>query len=74
MLAGLHEGRLQVAFLERPRTVVLRGLRFEELMRDPLRLAVALNHPFARRRVVALADAVREPFIAYSRKDYPDEL
>ncbi|MBI3417108.1 MAG: LysR family transcriptional regulator [Verrucomicrobia bacterium] len=72
MLAGLHEGRLQIAFLVRPRAAALRGLRFEELMRDPLRLAVAPNHPFARRRVVALADAVREPFIAYSRKDYPD--
>ncbi|MBI2947682.1 MAG: LysR family transcriptional regulator [Verrucomicrobia bacterium] len=72
MLAGLHEGRLQLAFLERPRTAVLRGLRFEELMRDPLRLAVAPHHPLARRRGVALADAVREPFIAYSPKDYPD--
>jgi DNA-binding transcriptional LysR family regulator len=72
MLAGLHAGRLQIAFLVRPRTAVLRGLRFEELMRDPLRLAVAPNHPLAQRRVVALADAVREPFIAYSRKDYPD--
>ena len=72
MLAGLHEGRLQIAFLVRLRTAVLRGLRFEELMRDPLRLAVAPNHPLARQRVVALADAVREPFIAYSREDYPD--
>ena len=72
MLAGLHEGRLQIAFLEHPRAAVLRGLRFDELMRDPMRLAVAPNHPLAGRRVVALADAVREPFIAYSRKDYPD--
>lgn len=72
MLTALHEGRLQLAFLERQRTAVLRGLRFEELMRDPLRLAVAPHHPLARRRVVALADAVREPFIAYSPKDYPD--
>ncbi len=72
MLAGLHEGRLQLAFLVRPRAATLRGLRFEELLRDPLRLAVAPHHPLARRRAVVLADAVREPFIAYSRKDYPD--
>jgi DNA-binding transcriptional LysR family regulator len=72
MLAGLHEGRLQIAFLVRLRTAVLRGLRFEELIREPLRLAVAPNHPLVRRRVVTLADAAREPFIAYSRKDYPD--
>lgn len=72
MLSGLHEGRLRLAFVVRPRTAVLRGLRFEELLRDPLRLAVAPNHPLARRRVVALADTVREPFIAYNLKDYPD--
>ncbi len=72
MLAGLREGRLQIAFLVRPRAAVLRELRFEELMRDPLRLAVALNHPLARRRVVTLAEIAREPLIAYSRKDYPD--
>ncbi len=72
MLAGLREGRLQLAFLVRPRTGVLRGLRFEELTRDSLRLALAPHHALARRRVVMLADAAREPFFVYSRKDYPD--
>lgn len=72
MLAGLHAGRLQLAFLVRPRAAALRGLRFEELMQDPLRLAVAPQHRFARRRVVALTDAQGEPFIAYNRRDYPD--
>lgn len=72
IMAGLREGRLQLAFLERPRAAVMRELRFDELLRDPLRLAVAPHHPLARRRVVALADAVREPFIAYSSKDFPD--
>jgi len=41
-------------------------------MQDPLRLAVAPQHRFARRRVVALTDAQGEPFIAYHRRDYPD--
>ncbi len=72
MLTGLHEGRLQLAFLVRPRAAALRELRFKELLRDPLRLAVAPHHPLARHRAVALADAVREPFIVYSSKDYPD--
>lgn len=72
MLAGLREGRLQVAFMERQRASVLRGLRFEELLRDPVRLAVAHHHPLARRRAVTLADALREPFIAYNASDYPD--
>jgi LysR family transcriptional regulator, benzoate and cis,cis-muconate-responsive activator of ben and cat genes len=72
MLAGLRAGKLQIAFLVRPTTAMLRGLRFEELMRDPLRLAVALKHPLARRCRVTLAEAAQEPFIAYSRKDYPE--
>ena len=72
MLAGLREGRLQIAFLVRPRPAAMRGLRFTELTRDPLRLAVAPKHPFARRRSVTLADAAREPFIVYNRKEYPD--
>jgi DNA-binding transcriptional LysR family regulator len=72
MLAGLQEDRLQLAFLVRPGPAMLRGLRFEELTRDPLRLAVVPKHPLARRRTVTLEDAAREPFIAYSRRDYPE--
>ena len=72
MLAGLREGKVNVALTVRPAVGALRGLRFEELTREPLRLAVAPMHPLARRRAVSLNDAAREPFIAYSRKDYPD--
>jgi DNA-binding transcriptional LysR family regulator len=72
MLAGLRAGKLQIALLVRPTAAMGRGLRFEGLTRDPLRLALAPKHPLARKRVVTLAEAVREPFIAYSRKDYPE--
>lgn len=72
MVAGLREGKLHLAFMVRPARGALRGLRFEEMMREPVRLAVAPDHPLARRRAVRLADAVREPFVAYSRDDYPD--
>ena len=72
MLAGLQAGRLQIAFLVRPTPAMLRGLRFEELARDPLCLAVALEHPLARQRTVTLAEAAREPLVAYSRKEYPE--
>ena len=57
MLAGLREDELQLAFVARPTSAMLRGLRFEELTRDPVCLAVAVNHPLARRRTVTLADA-----------------
>ncbi|HLP78691.1 MAG TPA: LysR substrate-binding domain-containing protein [Candidatus Paceibacterota bacterium] len=72
-LLGLREGTLQLAFVVRPRKAsALNKLKFEELSRDPMRLAVSPNHPLARRGVVSLADAAREPFVVYSRKDYPD--
>jgi DNA-binding transcriptional LysR family regulator len=71
MLAGLREGKLQIAFIVK-QPALLRGLHFEELARDAFRLAVAPKHPLAGRRAVKLAEAAREPLITYSRKDYPD--
>jgi len=72
MLAGLREGKLQIAFVARPTPAMLRGLRFEELARDPICLAVSPKHRLARQRSVTLEEAAREPIIAYSRKDYPE--
>jgi DNA-binding transcriptional LysR family regulator len=72
MLGGLREGKLQIAFVVRLTSALLRGLRFEELARDSLCLAVAPKHPLAGRRTVTLAEAAREPLITYTRKDYPD--
>src|SRR2546428_351775 len=36
MLAGLREGKLQIAFMVRPTAAMLRGLYFEELARDAI--------------------------------------
>jgi LysR family transcriptional regulator, benzoate and cis,cis-muconate-responsive activator of ben and cat genes len=72
MLAGLREGTLQIAFLVHLSRALLRGLRFEELLRDPLCVAVPPKHPLATRRRVTAADAAAEPLVTYSRKEYPD--
>jgi DNA-binding transcriptional LysR family regulator len=72
MLAGLREGKLQIALVVSLTPAMLRGLRFEELARDSMCLAVAPKHPLARRRTVTLAEVAREPLITYSRKDYPE--
>lgn len=72
MLAGLREGKIQIAFIPRPAPTTLRGFRFEELVREFICLAVAPKHPLAGRRTVTVAEAAREPLITYSRKDYPD--
>jgi DNA-binding transcriptional LysR family regulator len=72
MLAGLREEKLHVALMVAPSVRQLRGLRFHELARYPLCVAVAPRHPFAKRRVIRLEDIADEPFIGYSRAGYPE--
>jgi DNA-binding transcriptional LysR family regulator len=69
---GIHDGRRQLALIARPpKASSLRDVRYEELFHERVCLAVAPNHPFARRRSVPLTDAVCEPFIALTREGYP---
>lgn len=72
MLAGVRENRLAIAFLVRPSRRLMRGLRFEELAQDTMCLAVAPNHPLAELRSVPVAQAAREPLVAFGRSDYPE--
>ena len=55
-----------------PKPGALRGLRFQELSREHIRLAVSPKHPLARRRVISLEDAAREPLIGLIHEDFPD--
>jgi DNA-binding transcriptional LysR family regulator len=72
MLTQLREGKLELALMVKPGRAMLRELNFEELLRDNMCVAVARNHPLARRRAASLAEVAREPLIALSRKEYPD--
>jgi DNA-binding transcriptional LysR family regulator len=73
IVTGLRDGRLQLALVIRPsKRAQLRDLRFEELVREGVRLAVPADHPFAGRRSVSLADAAKEPFVGLTREDFPD--
>ncbi len=72
MLTGLHEGRLQLAFLVRPTRAMLRGLHFEELARDHMRLAVGKNHPLATLRSISATQIKDHSLMAYSRREYPE--
>src|SRR5256886_16315267 len=74
MLAGLREGKLQIAFVVRLTPALLPGLRFEELVRDSICITFAPKHSLAGRRTVTLAEVAREPLITYSRQDYHDAL
>jgi DNA-binding transcriptional LysR family regulator len=49
-----------------------RGLRFEELARYAMCVAVAPKHPLAKARFISFGQVAHEPLIAYSRKDYPE--
>jgi len=72
-LAGLRDGRLQLAFLPRLlKSGDLRGIRVEALTWQRIRLVVSPNHPLAHRRVVSLSDAAREPFVGLTREEYPE--
>ncbi len=74
MLAGIREGKLQLAFLVRPGRSSLRGLHFEELEQEPMCLAVAPGHALARHRSVTVAQAAKEPLVAFSQNEYPEYL
>jgi len=72
MLAGLRDGKLQMALLVCPTPSLLRGMRFAELTTLPICLAVAPKNPLARARSVPLAEVAKQPLIGFSRSDYPD--
>ena len=64
LLAGVRDGRLQLALIVPPfKRGEFHDLRFEELARESVRIAVPPNHPLAQRRSVSLADAAQEPIV-----------
>ncbi len=72
MLAGIREGKLQLALLVRPNRSRLRGLHFEELTRDTMCLAVPPAHALARMSSATLLRVGQEPLVVFSRNDYPE--
>jgi LysR family transcriptional regulator, benzoate and cis,cis-muconate-responsive activator of ben and cat genes len=72
MLAQLQTGKLSVALLVRPPRAMLRGLKFRELARYPMCLAVAPRHPLAKLKMISLPQIAREPLVGYRRAEYPE--
>ena len=72
MLTGLRADKLNLALVVRVSEKKLRGLRFVELARYALCVAVAPGHPFARLRRVKRAAVAGEPLIVYDRENYPE--
>jgi len=73
ILGGVRDGRLQLGLITRsPKTSALDDVRFEELLRQRVCVAVAPQHAFARRRTIPLTDVAAEPLIGLTREDYPN--
>jgi DNA-binding transcriptional LysR family regulator len=72
-LTGLRDGRWHLLFIGRPpKRSAFHDLRFEELLRQQVRLGVPPGHLFAQRRSVSLTDAAKEPFVGLTREDFPE--
>src|SRR5205807_1114102 len=73
ILDGIRDGRLQLGLIVPPVKVsALHDLRYEELFLERVCVAVALQHPFARRRAIPIAEVAAEPLIGLTREDYPN--
>jgi DNA-binding transcriptional LysR family regulator len=73
ILDGVRDGRLQLGLIvSPPKASSLRDLRYEELFRERVCVAVSPQHPFARRRAIPLTEVAAEPLICLTREDYPE--
>jgi DNA-binding transcriptional LysR family regulator len=73
ILDGVRDGRLQLGLIvSPPKASSRRDLRYEELFHERVCVAVAPQHPIARRRAIPLTEVAVEPLIALTREDYPE--
>jgi DNA-binding transcriptional LysR family regulator len=69
----IRDGRIQLGLISPPtKASALQDLQFEELFRERVCVAVAPQHPFARRRAIPIAEVAAEPLIGLTREDYPN--
>src|SRR5260370_34983746 len=69
----LRDVRFQLALIVRPsKRSAFHDFRFEELLRQQVRLGVPPGHPFAQRRSVSLTEAAKEPFVGLMGEDFPE--
>src|SRR6266446_8626282 len=73
ILNGIRDGRLQLGLIVPPlKASTLHDVRYEELFHERVCVAVALQHPFARRRAIPITEVAAEPLIGLTREDYPN--
>ncbi len=67
----LREGRLDVALLAAGDYERIPGAATEVACRVPARAVLAMNHPLAKRRALALEELRDEPIIGFTQQDAP---
>src|SRR5260370_4209244 len=73
ILDRVRDGRLQIGLVTRsPKASALHDVRYVELFHQRVCVAVAPQHPFARRRSVPLIEAAAESLICLTREAYPN--
>jgi LysR family transcriptional regulator, benzoate and cis,cis-muconate-responsive activator of ben and cat genes len=71
ILGRIRDGRLQLGLIVAPtKASELHDLRYEELFHERVCVAVAPQHPFARRRTVPIAEVAVEPLIGQIRESH----
>jgi LysR family transcriptional regulator, benzoate and cis,cis-muconate-responsive activator of ben and cat genes len=70
---GIRDGRLQLGLIVPPlKASAVHDVRYEELFHERVCVAVAPQHPFARRRAIPITEVAAEPLIGLTREDYPN--
>lgn len=72
ILNGLHDGSLDVALVVTVTPSEFDGLVVEHLCSYDMKLAMHPRHRFARRKRVPLAEVAKEPIVAFSRLEHPE--
>ena len=72
LIAGLHNGTLELAITVQPIGEQSAGIEFEVLRTYPLGVAMSATHPFARLKSVPLKKLAAEPIVGLRGKDYPE--
>ncbi|MCI8454123.1 MAG: LysR family transcriptional regulator [Lachnospiraceae bacterium] len=70
----LVERKIDLAFMNRPVTVLPSSLAFHKLGEDYYSLAVPADHPLAKREAVSLKELSNEPFIFHSSAQVASDL
>lgn len=72
MARGLREGALHAALMSRMGPEAMPDVRFVELQRQAVCVALAPGHPLARKRRLGLADLAGEKLVAFTLAEYPE--